>query len=361
MRAVLVDDEQLALLQLKRIFEHDIKGVDVVETCSNPHEVVEIVTRHQPDIVFLDIQMPEVNGLKLGERLQSSMPSIEIVFVTAYDRYAVRAFELYAIDYIMKPVHSQRLQLTVQRLSEKIKVKNESQPKEMNTPFLFCFNQIRYQLPGEEPQPIKWRTSKARELFAFLLHNRGRSVDRSTLTELLWPNLEESRAQQQLYTTIYHIRQTLKKIGMDTVTINSVDLETGYRLTVGEAQVDVEQWENKLKQLAAPSLELVEEYEQIFQQFDGNYLGDYEYLWAEHERERLRILWLNHTKSLGKLYIKHGMMEKAIQVYRTVQQQLPDEEETYFTLIELYDALGDKGGVEEQYWLLSSRSEKEWE
>lgn len=361
MRAILVDDEQLALLQLKRIFEHDINGVDVVETCSNPYDVVEMVTRHQPDVVFLDIHMPEVDGLKLGERIQSSMPNIEIVFVTAYDRYAVRAFELYAIDYIMKPVNSDRLKLTMQRLREKIKIKGESQPKEVAKPFLFCFNQIRYQLPGEEPQTIKWRTSKARELFAFLLHNRGRAVDRSLLTELLWPNLEVPRAQQQLYTTIYHIRQTLKKIGMDTITINSVDLETGYRLSVGEAQVDVEEWENELKQLAAPSFELVEEYERIFQQFEGNYLGDYEYLWAEYERERLRLLWLNHAKSLGKLYIEHGMTEKAVQVYRTVQQQLPDEEETYFTLIELYDSLGDKGGVEEQYWLLSSRSEKEWE
>ncbi|MBU5443637.1 response regulator [Paenibacillus sp. MSJ-34] len=211
MRAILVDDEQLALERLKLLLERDMNGVEVVELCSNSFKAFEMVDKHRPDVVFLDIHMPELDGLKLGERLQAIIPDMEIVFVTGYDHYAVQAFELYALDYIMKPVEPERLRRTVERLQGKLKGKNNNRSKEASTPFIFCFNKIRYQLPGEEPQTIKWRTSKAQELFAYLLHHRDRTIDRSTLIELLWPDFEVSRASQQLYTTIYHIRQTLQK------------------------------------------------------------------------------------------------------------------------------------------------------
>lgn len=359
MRAILVDDEQLALERLKLLLERDMNGVEVVELCSNSFKAFEMVDKHRPDVVFLDIHMPELDGLKLGERLQAIIPDMEIVFVTGYDHYAVQAFELYALDYIMKPVEPERLRRTVERLQGKLKGKNNNRSKEASTPFIFCFNKIRYQLPGEEPQTIKWRTSKAQELFAYLLHHRDRTIDRSTLIELLWPDFEVSRASQQLYTTIYHIRQTLQKIGLDTVSISSGDLGAGYCLTIGNARVDAEEWENRLKQLGDPKLEHIEEHERVVELCEGHYLGEYEYLWAEHERERLRLLWLSHARSLGKLYMEHGMTQAAIRVNKLIQQRLPDEDETYLTLMKLYDGLGDRGGVEEQHWLLSSRMERE--
>ncbi|MBU5443638.1 hypothetical protein [Paenibacillus sp. MSJ-34] len=123
--------------------------------------------------------------------------------------------------------------------------------------------------------------------------------------------------------------------------------------------MDAEEWENRLKQLGDPKLEHIEEHERVVELCEGHYLGEYEYLWAEHERERLRLLWLSHARSLGKLYMEHGMTQAAIRVNKLIQQRLPDEDETYLTLMKLYDGLGDRGGVEEQHWLLSSRMERE--
>lgn len=360
MRAVLVDDEPLALGQLKQMLERHAGGIEVLEMCSDPSHVVAMTARHQPDVVFLDIHMPEINGLKLGEQLQAAVPDIEIVFVTAYDQYAVRAFELYALDYILKPVHPERLKQTVKRLKEKLSTYKEHR-QQLQVPLIRCFNQLRFQLPDQEAQSIKWRTSKAQELFAYLLHHRKRTIDRSTLIELLWPDFEVSRAAQQLYTTVYHIRQTLKSNGMGTVSISSGDLENGYRLSLGEARLDTEEWEQQVKQLGVLDLHNVEAHEHAMKMFDGNYLGDYEYLWAEYERERLRLLWQHHARNLSKFYIEQEMLEAATQVNLRVQQLLPDEEESYFTLMKLYDALGNRGGVEEQYWFLTSRMERELE
>ncbi|MED4728373.1 response regulator [Aneurinibacillus migulanus] len=358
MRAMLVDDELLALKQLRKVLECDVGGVQVVGMFSDPVHVVEAIQKLQPDVVFLDIHMPEINGLKLGEKLQAMVPSIEIVFVTAYDRYAVQAFEMYALDYVMKPIQLSRLQKTVQRLGEKIGTGEDIEP-ELGTPFICCFNQLRFQLPGEEAQTVKWRTNKAQEMFAYLLHHRERMIDRSTLIELLWPDFEMDRAAKQLYTTAYHIRQTLKNNRMEAVSISSGDLEAGYRLTVGKVRLDTEEWEDKIQKLGPIDFHNVAEHEHASKLYKGNYLGDYEYIWAEHERQRLRLLWLQHAEKLSTFYIGQKEWQGVIEVNQRIQQLIPDREESYFTLMKLYDSLGDRDGMEHQYWLLSSRLEQE--
>ncbi|TMV45031.1 response regulator [Paenibacillus mesophilus] len=364
MRAILVDDERLALAQLKKILERDVGGVQVIGMYSDPADVVAIAEELAPDVVFLDIHMPGMNGVKLGELLQERVPIAEIVFVTGYDQYAVHAFELYALDYIMKPVQPDRLSKTMQRLRRKIgdrANRDEEREREAEPPLICCFNQIRVQQSGEEPRTIKWRTSKAQELFAYLLHHRDRIIERDTLIELLWPDFEVSKAAQQLYTTVYHIRQTLRSCGLEMVTITSGNLETGYRLTTGTARIDSDEWEKQVHSLGALDIRHIEQYEKVLELYKGDYFGDFEFLWAEHERERLRRMWLNHARSVSEFYMEQQMLQAAIRINRLIQQMFPYEEESYFALMLLYDDSGDIAGVEEQYWLLTSRVEKEME
>ncbi len=136
MRVILVDDERLALQQLRKTLECDVGGIQVIGMFSDPVRVVEDIKKLQPDAVFLDIHMPEITGLKLGKQLQTLVPGIEIVFVTAYDRYAVQAFEMYALDYVMKPIQSNRLQKTVQRLREKIGTGKENKQESESPAYL---------------------------------------------------------------------------------------------------------------------------------------------------------------------------------------------------------------------------------
>jgi two-component SAPR family response regulator len=357
-RAILVDDERLALAQLKKLLERDIGDIEVIGMYTDPLQVCDQAQKLRPDAVFLDIQMPGIDGLELGERLQSAVPEAEIVFVTAYDQYAVQAFELHALDYLMKPVQLDRLQKTIDRLKDRSFTGCESGTAE-EPPVISCFHQIKFQLPGGQPLSVKWRTSKAQELFAYLLHHRDRTVDRETLFELLWPDFDSIRAAKQLYTTIYHIRQTLKSAGLQAVTIHSGELEVGYKLTIGEARLDVAEWEARLKRLPALEAGHLEEHEQVLRMYKGHYLGEVEYLWAEHERERLRRLWMHHAEGLSDYYLERGMIVAALQVNQRIQQYLPYDEESYFTLMKLYDSLGDTAGVEDQYWLLTSRLERE--
>lgn len=115
MKAIIVDDERLARNELKSLLANH-KEIEVIAECSNANEAKEKIDQLKPDVVFLDINMPGKSGLELVEEI-SALP--DVVFVTAYDEHAIKAFELNAFDYLLKPVQPQRLQETLKKLAEK--------------------------------------------------------------------------------------------------------------------------------------------------------------------------------------------------------------------------------------------------
>lgn len=117
MKALIVDDERLARVELKRLLQ-PFKDINVVGEAVNVEDALEKITQLNPDLVFLDIQMPGKSGFDLLEELDS-VPTV--VFTTAYDEYALKAFEYNAMDYLLKPIEPQRLEETVKKLVEKDK------------------------------------------------------------------------------------------------------------------------------------------------------------------------------------------------------------------------------------------------
>jgi two-component system LytT family response regulator len=115
LRAILVDDESLLRRDLRgRLEQHP--EIVIVGEADNVQSAVDLVAATRPEIIFLDVQMPPDNGFDLLPRLEGMDPLPVVVFVTAFDRYALRAFEVNALDYLTKPVHPDRLALTVARL-----------------------------------------------------------------------------------------------------------------------------------------------------------------------------------------------------------------------------------------------------
>jgi two-component system LytT family response regulator len=112
MRAYLVDDESLALDRLARLLRAT-KRVDVVGRTTNPKTAVQFLSSAQVDVVFLDIHMPELSGFELLDRLPNQPP---VIFTTAYDQYALKAFEVNSIDYLLKPIDSGHLDRALKKL-----------------------------------------------------------------------------------------------------------------------------------------------------------------------------------------------------------------------------------------------------
>jgi two-component system LytT family response regulator len=119
LRTIIVDDEPLALKLLRTVLS-EITDVEIVAECSNGKQAVEVATKLQPELIFLDIQMPGMNGFDVIKSLQTDIMPM-VVFVTAYDQYAVDAFDLHAVDYVLKPLDSERIARSVDRAIDRLK------------------------------------------------------------------------------------------------------------------------------------------------------------------------------------------------------------------------------------------------
>ena len=123
MKALIIDDERLARNELRRLLENFPK-VEIVGEAANADEATKLIEELQPDLLFLDIQMPGKNGFELLESLDDAHP--EVIFTTAYDEYAIKAFEYNALDYLLKPIDLQRLTEAMSRVFDEFEKKRES-------------------------------------------------------------------------------------------------------------------------------------------------------------------------------------------------------------------------------------------
>lgn len=358
MKVMIIDDERLALVQLERMLSQSIE-LTAIDMFQSPLLAVEQAGRLQPDVVFLDIHMPEITGLQAAELIQQICPQAEIVFVTAHDEYAIKAFELNAVDYVLKPLQKSRIQKTIERLVRRREGKQQPKTGEDQGQKIFCFKTLRFQSLGQSAQLPRWRTSKAQELFLYLLHHRKQLVHKSTLLELFFSDMDMKRAMTQLYTAIYQIRQCLQKMHMEIVIQNS-SIHEGYILDIGQVVLDTERWEQELEKLGGPASRHRDQVWQLLEEYEGDYLQDYGYVWAEHERERLRQIWLNNARQLAQHNMESGESRpNALLLYERIQTADPYNEEEGLILMKLYDELGHYDKVAGHYERLNQTLSKE--
>lgn len=226
---MVIDDEWPALDHMKELLLQ-CEGISSVLTYDNPREALTAASELKPDVLFLDIQMPELSGLTFAEKLLPFSPDTDIVFVTAYRNYAVEAFDLSAMDYLLKPVDPSRLRKTWNKLLSK-RLSPEAAGATAATGKATSFRLLGdYELISPLGL-VKWRTHKAQELFAYLWIHRQGSV--SLILNDVFPQWNYEKGKQYLHTTVYQIRTTLKKAALE----DKIELTFGrenYRLESGE-------------------------------------------------------------------------------------------------------------------------------
>lgn len=137
-RAVIVDDELLGRTVIREMLRRDA-DFSVVGECSNGHEAVAVIHAERPDLIFLDVQMPEVDGFEVLAALDAERLPL-VIFVTAYDQYAVSAFEVHAVDYLLKPFDRERFGKALQRA--KLQLQRE-QPADVSQRILALLEEQR--------------------------------------------------------------------------------------------------------------------------------------------------------------------------------------------------------------------------
>lgn len=127
MKSIIIDDERLARNELKRLLEEYPK-IEIIGEAANADEAIPMIEEKNPDLIFLDIQMPGKNGFELLEALEGNIP--EVIFTTAYDEYALKAFQVNALDYIMKPIDAARLSEAIQKVEDEFIEHKKADEKE---------------------------------------------------------------------------------------------------------------------------------------------------------------------------------------------------------------------------------------
>ena len=154
--AVIVDDEQLARDELAYLIKN-IGDIDVVAQGKNGVEAVNLIREHNPDLLFLDVQMPGLDGFGVIKKLlDKKVPLPKIVFATAFDQYAVKAFEVNAVDYLLKPFDRKRVAQSIQKARDKMEVAGASSDK---------IETLMRMLESQKPQTSKILLKAAGRLF----------------------------------------------------------------------------------------------------------------------------------------------------------------------------------------------------
>ncbi|QDL53332.1 LytR/AlgR family response regulator transcription factor [Rhodoferax aquaticus] len=174
-RVIVADDERLMREQLCQRLQEVAPHLQIVAQARNGREAVELTQQHQPDVVFLDIRMPLMSGIEAAQAIaqlptwdeagaQGQWPGCEIVFVTAYDQYAVAAFEQGVVDYVLKPAERERLALTMDRLQARLQQRHSESDANaadstlpLHTPHMQrLLQQLSQQLTKPAPAPLQW-------------------------------------------------------------------------------------------------------------------------------------------------------------------------------------------------------------
>ena len=216
-RCVIAEDEALLREALVTLLADAWPNLQIVAECEDGAAALEAIVAHQPEIAFLDIRMPGLTGLEVAAAIGEASPSTQIVFVTAYDQYAIDAFDKGAVDYLLKPIAPERLAATVQRVQSRLSHGNPDAEA-----FAAMLSQLGARLPAAVAEPLVWITAstgkdtrlimvddvayfQADNKYTTVMTAEGESLLRTPLRELL-DSLDAATFKQIHRSTIVNMK-----------------------------------------------------------------------------------------------------------------------------------------------------------
>ena len=196
MKVLLVDDEELQLIRIENAAKKALPEDSEFFSYTNPMLAYEENVNKKFDIAFLDIEMPQINGIQLAKKLKKVNPLVNVIFVTAYDNYALEAYRLHASGYITKPVNEKKIREEINGLRYQVSLEHTHKIE------CKCFGNFEVFASGV---PLKFQRSKSKELFAYLVDREGAAININELNAVLW----EEDHKSYLRNLIADIQSTL--------------------------------------------------------------------------------------------------------------------------------------------------------
>jgi two-component SAPR family response regulator len=341
MNILIVDDEPSMLLAMKRLLSK-IEGVELVGSFRNAAEALDFVRGREVHLAFLDIQIGADNGLVLAHSLRDIRADLDIVFTTSHTDYAMEAYDVYPLDYMVKPISRQRLTQTISRAAGKRSISAaEIIPDRLMVRGLSCFEASSKQLGA-----LKWISKKSSELFAYLLVYRGRSVSKVRILEDIFPNMPLKNAETYLNTAVYQLRKVLSLHGFKEMVVSA---QEQYRVDLDQVVVDFIQFEQGVMELAEINTANEAAAIELEIQFAGELFADKSFVWAAVERERLAIVYDSFARRLADWLLVKKRFREAAQIAKRMISHNEFEEESTLLLLRIYGVMGDRQSFHNYY------------
>ena len=212
MKVLIVDDEKMMRSGMNKEVKEAIPDADIF-LAESGKEALKIFAGEDIPLVFLDVEMPGMNGLDVAKRLKDIRPDVNIIMTTAYPNYAVDAYRLHIGGYLMKPVVADDIREELVHLSHPLEVSVD--PDRIT---LHCFGEFKAEYAGE---PLRFSRTKAREILAYLTAKNGASASRNELCDILWEDEEYDSKKSYIRVLILELKKCLKDIGMEDVLIHN--------------------------------------------------------------------------------------------------------------------------------------------
>jgi len=263
MNYLIVDDEEIILEGMADTLKNVQKDA-VIYTASDPMEAIEQMGKHKIDVVFSDVDMPGMNGLKLANQLNVINPDADIVFATGYAHYSLDAWKTVAKAFILKPVSEDDLRTVLDRIMENRKKISSSSREEKTNQELplkaVCFGnfEIFY-----EDKPVHFARKKSKEMVAYLIDRKGATIHTGEIRSALWEEEADTEEKKGYIRVLANdIRKSFEDIGVSDFLKNDMDCYS----------VDI-------SQLSCDYLKFLEGDEKAIRSFSDEYMSQYP--WAE--------------------------------------------------------------------------------
>jgi len=324
-KAIIVDDEKLARDRLASLLA-ELESIELCVTFGDAASALKYVEDYAVDVVFLDISMPEMDGMEFANILLKHGSLAKVVFVTGYGEYAVNAFELEAVDYLLKPVSRERLMKTVSRLSKPKK----SEEKRLS---VTCFGGFSVSVYGDGGESISWRSPKVEELFAFLIC-KGR-VSRDEIADTLWDGFTPDKAMKNINSTVYYIRKALLQYGLEECMV------TNHRqISINTKKLYCDLYE--FERLQKSAWNTVSGLEKLNELYCGELFHGKTYEWSFAKAHTLEESLIVNLLKAAKQYENQEEFIKAQHLYWRVLELNPFHEEACRYLIANYMTNGQQ-------------------
>lgn len=342
MRAIAVDDEELGLSRIMRLLNKS-EYLSYIKGYTKSKEAIENIDVDNADIAFLDIEMPEINGLMLAEMLMEKNPTIEVIFVTAYDKYALQAFEVHAIGYLLKPVQLESIKQKLERIL--LKQGNIKIEENLKTMYIKTFKYFLVSENKNMKKTIEFRTEKAKELLGLLLSYQGKPISKDKIIYILWPDMELERAVKNFHTTCYYVRKITKNLGISNFILRK---ENGYSINIDYVESDLNNFCNAIKEIGKKNPK-IEPIKAAFFEYIGGYFENEDYSWAYEEKDYYSDCFENMGIFLAQYYESIQQRDEVEKILKYLLRINPLSEKACSRLIKINTDKGDMVNAKKVY------------